>query len=63
MSVIRPEDFMRFFEKTTGVRFVDTRTGRPVLEVLQEEKEKTDYYLWLETQDEATQRAYKMGEF
>ena len=63
MSVIRPEDFMRFFEKITGVRFVDTRTGRPVLEVLQEEKEKTDYDRWLETQDEATQRAYKMGEF
>ena len=63
MSVIRREDFMRFFEKTTGVRFVDTRTGRPVLELLQEEKEKTDYDRWLETQDEATQRAYKMGEF
>jgi hypothetical protein len=34
-----------------------------VLEVLQEEKEKSNYDRWLETQDEATQREYKMGEF
>ncbi len=63
MSAIRPEDFMRFFEKTTGTRFVDVRTGRPALEVLQEEKQKSDYDRWLEEQDEATQRQYKMGEF
>jgi hypothetical protein len=43
MSFIRPEDFMRFFEKTTGARFVDARTGRSVLEFLQEEKEKSNY--------------------
>lgn len=48
MSVIRPEDFMRFFEKTWGVRFEDIRTGKSALEVFQ---------------DEATQREYKMGEF
>jgi post-segregation antitoxin (ccd killing protein) len=63
MSAIRPEDFMRFFEKTTGARFVDVRTGRPALEVLQEEIQKSDYDRWLEEQDEATQRQYKMGEF
>lgn len=62
MSVIRPEDFMRYFEKTTGVRVVDARTGRPALEVLQEEKGKSDYDRWLEAQDEATQREHKMGE-
>lgn len=63
MSAIRPEDFMRFFEKTTGTRFVDVRTGRPALAVLQEENQKSDYDRWLEEQDEATQRQYKMGEF
>lgn len=63
MSAIRPEDFMRFFEKTTGALFVDVRTGRPALEVLQEEKQKSAYDRWLEEQDEATQRQYKMGEF
>lgn len=63
MSFIRPEDFMRFFEKTTGARFVDARTGSSVLEVLQEEKEKFNYDRWLETQDETTQREYKMGGF
>jgi hypothetical protein len=63
MSTISPEDFMRFFEKTTGARFVDTRTGRPALEVLQEEKEKSNYDRWLAAQDEATLREYKMGEF
>jgi hypothetical protein len=63
MSAITPEEFMRFFEKTTGARFVDTRTGRPALEVLQEEKQKSDYDRWLEAQDEATQREHNMGEF
>jgi hypothetical protein len=63
MSAIRPEDFMRFFEKTTGVRFVDIRTGRPALEILQEEKEKSDHDRWLEAQDEATQREQKIWEF
>jgi hypothetical protein len=63
MSAITPEAFMRFFEKTTGARFLDTRTGRPALEVLQEEKQKSDYDRWLEAQDEATQREHNMGEF
>lgn len=63
MSTISPEEFMRFFEKTSGVRFIDTRTGRPALEVLQGAKEKSDYDRWLEAQDEATQRQHKMGEF
>ena len=62
MSTIRPEDFMRFFEETSGVRFVDIQTGKPALEVLQEKREKSDNDRWLETQDEATQRQHKMGE-
>lgn len=63
MSTITPEAFMRFFEETTGPRFVGTRTGRPALEVLQKEKQKTNYDRWLEAQVEATQRQHKMGEF
>jgi riboflavin synthase len=63
MSVIRPEDLLSYFEKANGVCFMDIRTGRLALEVLQEEKEKSDYDRWLETQDEATQREHKMGEF
>ena len=62
MSTIRPEDFMRFFEETSGVRFVDIQTGKPALEVLQEKREKSDYDRWLETQDEATQLEHKIGE-
>ena len=47
MSTIRPEDFMRFFEETSGVRFVDIQTGKPALEVLQAKREKSDYDRWL----------------
>ncbi len=61
MSVIRPEDLLRYFEKANGVRFMDIRTGRPALAVLQEAKEKSDYDRWLEAQDEATQLEHKMG--
>ncbi|MFV0678791.1 hypothetical protein [Ottowia sp.] len=61
MSTIGPEACMRFFEKTSSVRFVDTRTGPPALEVLQEEKQKSDYDHWLAAQDEATQREHNMG--
>lgn len=61
MSAIRPEDLLRYFEKANGVRFMDMRTGRPALDVLQEEKEKSDYDRWLEAQDEATQREHNMG--
>ena len=62
MSIITPEAFMRFFEETTGARFVDTRTGRPALEILQEQNQKSDYDRWLEAQDAATQREHKPGE-
>lgn len=67
MSAIRPEDLLRYFEKANGVRFMDVRTGKPALEVLQEAKragaeEKSDYDRWLEEQDEATQLEHKMGE-
>lgn len=64
MSAIRPEDLLRYFEKTNGVRFVDAHTGKPAVEVLQEAKRTgaLDYDRWLEAQDEATQLEHKMGE-
>ncbi|MCK6412511.1 MAG: hypothetical protein L6Q55_08845 [Azonexus sp.] len=67
MSAIRPEDLLRYFEKANGVRFMDVRTGKPALDVLQEAKRagaegKSDYDRWLEEQDEATQLEHKMGE-
>ncbi|HZW18209.1 MAG TPA: hypothetical protein VFF71_05330 [Luteimonas sp.] len=66
MSAIHPEDFTRFFEETCGVRFVDAATGKPALEVIQQEglsksEGKSDYDLWLEEQDEATRLEHKMG--
>ena len=56
---------MRFFEETTGVKFVDVDTGESALDVLVEKKseKKSDYDLWLEQQDESTKRAHEMGEF
>ena len=67
MSAIRPEDFLRYFEKANDVRFIDVHTGKPALEILQEAKragaeEKSDYDRWLEAQDEATQLEHKIGE-
>jgi len=62
--VIDAEAFMKFFEETTDVKFVDVETGKPALEVLANKKseKKSDYDLWLEQQDEDTKRAHKMGE-
>ena len=47
---INAENFMRFFEETTGVKFVDVDTGKSALDVLAEKKseKKSDYDLWLE---------------
>jgi len=62
--IIDTEAFMKFFEETTGAKFVDVETGKPALEVLANKKseKKSDYDLWLEQQDEDTNRAHKMGE-
>lgn len=59
MRTMDPEEFMRFFEKNCDESFVDTHTGRPALDVWQEEK--SDYDRWLEVQDETMQREHKMG--
>lgn len=62
--IIDAEAFMRFFEETTGAKFVDAETGQPALDVLAKQKggKKSDYDLWLEEQDEETKEAHKMGE-
>ena len=62
--IIDAEAFMKFFEETTGAKFVDTETGQPALDILAKQKgeKKSDYDLWLEKQDEETKKAHKMGE-
>ncbi len=54
--IIDAEAFMKFFEETTGVKFVDAETGQPALDILAKQKgvKKSDYDLWLEKQDEET---------
>ena len=61
---INAENFMKFFEETTGVKFVNAGTGKSALDVLAEKKsgKKSDYDLWLEQQNESTKRAHEMGE-
>lgn len=61
---INAESFMKFFEETAGVKFVDAETGKPALEILAENKTevKSDYDIWLEQQDEDTKLAQEMGE-
>lgn len=63
--IIDAETFMKFFEETTGAKFVDAKTSQPVLDILakQKDEKKSDYDLWLEKQDEETKKAHKMGEF
>ena len=56
------ECVLKFFEENNGVRFFDTETQKPVLEMLAKKKRKLDFDLWLEQQDKETQLAYKMGE-
>ena len=62
--IIDAEAFMKFFEETTGAKFVDVETGQPALDILAKQKgeKKSDYDLWLEKQDEETKKAHKMGE-
>jgi hypothetical protein len=62
--IIDAESLMKFFEETTGAKFVDIETGKPALDVLARKKseKKSDYDLWLEQQDKDTKRAHKMGE-
>ena len=63
-SIIDAEAFMKFFEETTGAKFVDVETGKPALDILAKQKgeKKSDYDLWLEKQDEETRLAHKIEE-
>ncbi|OGF22742.1 hypothetical protein A2Y83_03815 [Candidatus Falkowbacteria bacterium RBG_13_39_14] len=62
-KIISPEDFIKFFEETSGVRFIDADTGKSALEILANNKkeEKSDYDLWLEQQDESVKIEHEMG--
>lgn len=62
-TIIDAESFMKFFEETTGAKFVDVGTGKPALEVLAKKRSEkmSDYDLWLEQQDEDTKHAHKIG--
>lgn len=63
--IIDAEAFIKFFEETTGAKFVDVETSQPALDILAKQKgeKKSDYDLWLEKQDEETKKVHKMGEF
>lgn len=58
------ESVLNFFEDCNNVRFIDIETKKPVLEIIGQNKneQKSDFDLWLESQDEETQLAHKMGE-
>ena len=63
-SPISPEDFIKFFEKTAKIKFIDSNSGKPVLEIIEENKikeKKSDYELWLEQQDKGIQQEHEMG--
>lgn len=58
------ESVLKFFEDNYGVKFIDVNTGKPVSEIIGQNKteQKSGFDLWLESQDEETQLAHKMGE-
>ena len=58
------ESVLKFFEDNHGVKFVDVNTEKPVLEIIGQNKteHKSDFDLWLKSQDEETQLSHKMGE-
>jgi len=59
----KPEDVLKFFEESAGVKFIDSDTGKPVLEIIAEKNKqevKSDYDLWLEQQDEDVKKEQEM---
>lgn len=67
-KAITPEDLIKFFEESAAVRFVDTDTGKPALEVIAKHKlkmsamtQKSDYDTWLDQQGEDLRREHEMG--
>ena len=63
-NLMNVESVLKFFEDNHGVKFIDVNTKKPVLEIIRQNKteQKSDFDLWLESQDEETQLAHKMGE-
>lgn len=66
MNGIRLEDFVRYFEKAADIQFIDSATGKPVLELILEQSGKpspvkSGYEQWLDEQDEATRLEHQMG--
>lgn len=66
MSGIKPEALIRFLGETQGVCFIDAKTGKPISELLGESRQfrpasRSDFELWLESQDEATKLDHQMG--
>jgi hypothetical protein len=61
--IINAEEFMKFFEKNTGVQFIDVATGEPAIKVVAKKKSqrKSDYDIWLEEQDENVKSEQEMG--
>jgi len=61
--IISAEEFIKFFEKTAGVQFVDVDTGKPALEIVAKKKgeQRSDYDIWLEQQDEDVRGEHEMG--
>lgn len=65
-GVIGVEEFVSFFEKLSGVQFIDAKTGRPLRELAREDSpkknaRKSDYELWLEQQPESVRLEHEMG--
>jgi len=59
------ENVLIFFEDNYGIKFIDIKTKKPVLEIITRSKvneERSDFDLWLDQQDKETQLIYKMSE-
>lgn len=63
-SPFKPEDVLKFFEKSARVKFIDADTGKLALDILKkkkEEEQKSDYDRWLEEQDDDVKKEHEMG--
>ncbi|MEK7619463.1 MAG: hypothetical protein AAB416_04505 [Patescibacteria group bacterium] len=62
-KAINPKNFIKFFEQTAGVQFVDADTGESALKTIAKNKLEgaSDYDVWLEQQDESIKTEQEMG--
>jgi hypothetical protein len=63
-SIFKTEEVIQFFETSCGIRFIDADTKKPALKVIAQnkKKQKSDYDVWLEQQDEETKESHRMSE-